>query len=134
MARQYSTAVRNAQGDAWESAIGPSAILRIWTGAIPPSAAAPDTGNTKLGEFQLASDWSAAASGGVKALNNLPLVGPSIGSGIASYYRFMDSTGTTCHEQGTVAMAGGDMTIDNTSVVAPQPLQVTAYSKTYPGA
>lgn len=134
MARQYSPQVRNAQGDGWDSAIGPSAILRIWSGGIPVNCQASDAGNTKLVEFQLASDWSPNASNGIKALANLPLVQAAIGTGIASYYRLMDSTGTTCHEQGIVAMTLGDITIDNTSCVATQPCQITAYSKTWPGA
>lgn len=134
MSVQYSTAVRNAMADAWSTAIGASAVLRIWSGAMPANCATSDGSNTRLAEFDLASTWTAAASGGVKTLSNLPLVIAAAASGTANYYRIYDSTGTTCHEQGLVATVGGDLTIDNASIVAPQQVQVTAFSKTWPGA
>lgn len=67
MTVQNSTAVRNAQGDAWETAIGTSAKLQIWSGSPPSNCAAASTG-TKLAEYSLASDWTAAASSGAKTL------------------------------------------------------------------
>lgn len=38
MALQYSVAVRNAQLDAFETACGASAVLKIRTGAVPAKA------------------------------------------------------------------------------------------------
>lgn len=133
MSVQYSTALRNAMGDAWSTAIGASAKVRIWTGAMPANCAAADAG-TKLAEFALASTWTAAAAGGVKTLSNLPLSTNAVNTGTAGYYRIYDSTGTTCHEQGLVGTAGADMTIDNASIASAQQVQITAYSKTWPGA
>jgi len=135
MTVQNSTAVRNAQGDAWESTIGTSAKLRIYSGAQPANCAAARTG-TLLVEYSLASDWCAAASSGAKTLNSLPLSAAAAASGTAGHYAIMDSAGTTCHEQGSVTATGGggDMTIDNTSIAGGQTVNITGFTKTWPGA
>lgn len=133
MTIQWSTALRNARLDAIETAIGTSAKFQIWSGAVPANCAASPAG-TKLLEISLASDWASNAASGVKALSSLPLSGSAAATGTATFYRFTDSAGTTCHEQGTVATSGGDATIDNTSINSGQTVNVTAFSKTEPGA
>lgn len=135
MSIQWSVAVRNSRLDAIETALGTGAKLQMWTGAPPASCAAAATG-TKLVEITLASDWAPAASAGAKGLNNLPLSTTALAAGTAGYYRFVDSAGTTCHEQGTITATGGggDMTVDNPVFASGQTVQVTAFSKTEPGA
>ncbi len=132
---QNSTAVRNAQADAWETAIGTGARLRIYTGAQPANCAAARTG-TLLVEYTLASDWAGAASNGGKSLNSLPLSTTASATGTAGHYAIMDSAGTTCHEQGSITATGGggDMTLDNTSITSGQTVNVTGFTKTWPGA
>jgi len=135
MAIQWSTTVRNALLDAWEMAIGTSAIIRIYTGTVPANCAAAATG-TKLIDLPLASDWAAAASGGAKNLNSVPLASTTLAGGTPGYYRIYAADGTTCHEQGSVTLSGlgGDMTLDNISLNASQGVNVTMFSKTAPGA
>lgn len=129
MTIQLSVAIRNAQLDAIETIIGVSPKFQIWSGAQPANCATAASG-TKLVEITLASDWAATASGGTKALNNLPLSAAVLAAGTMGYYRFVDSAGTTCHEQGTVATAGGDMTVDNATVVLSQAVVITGFTKT----
>ena len=135
MTTQNSVSVRNAQGDSWETAIGVSAKLRIYTGAQPANCAAARTG-TLLIEYSLAVDWAAAAASGTKTFNGLPLTGAATGAGTAGHYATMDMTGTTCHEQGSVTTTGGggDMTIDNAVIAVAQTVNVTGFSKTWAGA
>ncbi len=133
----WSDAVRNAQADAWESAIGTGAKVQIWGGgSVPANEGAATTGNTLLVEFTLASDWSAAASGGAKSLSSTPLEATASGGAPtnASFYRITSSAGTP-HEQGTVTATGGggDMTIDNVSIATGQIVRVTGFTKTWPG-
>lgn len=119
MTIQFSTAVRNARADAWASAVGPSAVLRIRTGAPPANCAASDSG-TALASFSFGSTWTSAASGGVKEVSGLPITVTGSATGIAGHYRLYASNGTTCHEQGTVTITGGggDMVVDNTSIAS----------------
>lgn len=135
MTVQRSTAVRNARLDAIETTIGTSAKVQIRSGAQPANCAAAASG-TLLVEFALGSDWAAAASAGAKAFNSTPVAGTAVGTGTAAHYRIVDSAGTTCHEQGTVTATGGggDVTIDNTSIVTAQSVNISSWTVTEPGA
>lgn len=135
MTVQWSTTVRNAVVDAWESAIGISAKVEIRTGAQPENAVAAAAG-TLLVSFTLAADWASAGVDGVKALTGLPITASAVALGEAGHYRITDSAGATCHEQGSVTVTGGggDMTVDNASIAVGQSVQITAWIKTAPGA
>lgn len=131
MAVQLSVAVRNARLDAIETAVGVSAKLQMYSGSMPANCATAASG-TKLLEDALASDWAANASSGSKALNSTPIAGTALATGTAGYFRLVDSTGATCHMQGTITATGGggDMTIDNTSIASGQTVNVTSFSVT----
>jgi hypothetical protein len=136
MAIQWSAAVRNARLDAWETAIGTSAHLHMYTGSMPANVGAAATGN-KIIDITLASDWAAAASNGSKVLNNLTISTTALTpGGTVGYYRIYASDNTTCHEQGTITATGGggDMTVDNPTFATGQTVQITAFTKTEPGA
>lgn len=124
MTVQYSSAVRNAMLDAIETAIGTSPKLRILTGSLPADCAATQTG-TVLAELTLPSDFMAAASGGAKVLAGT-WQATATATGTAGYYRITDSSGTTCHEQGTITATGGggDIAVDNTSIAIGQVITV----------
>lgn len=126
----YSETVANACLDQWESTIGTTAILRIYTGSMPASCATAASG-TLLAELTLPSDWMAAASGGSKAKSGTWQDPSADDTGTAGYYRIYESTGTTCHEQGTVTATGGggDMTLNSTSIAATQQVTITGYTK-----
>jgi hypothetical protein len=131
MTLQYSTAVRNAKLDAVETTIGVSAVLKIRTGAAPANCAAADSG-TVVATANLPSDWMAAASAGSKAMSGTWQDTSADNTGTAAHFRIYDSTGTTCHMQGTVTAGGGggDMTVDNTSFAAGQQFTVTGFTLT----
>jgi hypothetical protein len=135
MSLQFSTAFRNAMLDTFETTVGTSAKLQIWTGAKPADCATASSG-TKLLEYSLASDWMAAASGGAKAFSGLPATVAAIASGTTGYFRVLDSSGATTHLQGTVTATGGggDMTVDNTNVANGQNVNLNAFTLTGPGA
>lgn len=131
MALQYSVAVRNAQLDAFESTTGASAILRILSGTPPANCATAQTG-TLLASLSLPSDWMSAASAGSKALLGTWQDTSADATGTAGYFRILDSTGTTCHAQGTITATGGggDLTLDNTSIASGQTVAVTSFTLT----
>ena len=131
MAIQLAVSTRNARLDAIETDAGTSAILEIWSGSMPANCATASSG-TKLAQFSLASDWAAAASGGSKALNGLPLSTTGAASGTAGYFRLFKTDDATCFLQGTVTATGGggDMTLDNTSIASGQTVNVTGFTIT----
>lgn len=131
MAIQESTTVRNAKLDAIESTIGTAPILRFLSGAAPATCATAETG-TALANMTLPSDWLAAASGGSKALSGTWQDTSADATGTLGYWRIYDSSGTTCHMQGTVTATGGggDITVATTSITATQPFQITSFTLT----
>jgi hypothetical protein len=135
MAFQFSVAARNAGLDAIETAAGTSAILRIRSGSAPATCATADSG-TVLATLNLPSDWLAAASAGSKALSGTWQDTAADATGTAAHFRVYDSTGATCHIQGTVTATagGGDMTLDNVSIATGQQFTVTAFTLTAGGA
>ncbi|HEX2891837.1 hypothetical protein [Vineibacter terrae] len=131
MTVQLSTAARNAQLDAIETATGASAMLKIRTGAQPANCATADSGAV-LATCNLPADWMAAASGGSKAKSGTWEDASADGSGTAGHFRLYASDGTTCHLQGSVTATGGggDMTVDNTSFAAGQAFTITGFTLT----
>ena len=129
MTLQYSATVRNAQLDAFETAIGTSAVLKIRTGAPPANCGTADSG-TVLATCTLPSDWMAAAAAGSKAKSGTWEDTSADAAGTAGHFRIYASDGTTCHAQGTVTATGGggDMTVDNTSFAAAQAFSVTSFN------
>lgn len=131
MALQLSTAVRNARLDAIETTISTSAILKIRTGAAPTDCATADSG-TVLANLTLPSDWLAAAASGSKAKSGTWEDASADATGTAAHFRIYDSSGTTCHLQGTITATGGggDMTLDNTSIASGQQFTITGFTLT----
>lgn len=130
MTIQMGATLRNARSAQIETTIGTSAKVQIRTGAQPANCAAADSG-TLLAEFALASDWSTQAAG-VLTFSGTPISATASGTGTAAHYRIKDSAGTTCHMQGTVTATGGggDLTVDNTSIVSTQTVQITGWTIT----
>ena len=135
MALQLSAAVRNAMLDAIEVAIGASAILRIRSGAAPANVAAASTA-TVLATLNLPANWMQDAAAGVKALLGTWQDTAADASGVAAHFEVVANDGTTRHMQGTVTATGGggDLTLDNASIVSGQTVTVTSFSLTTPNA
>lgn len=131
MAIQLSVAVRNARLDAIESTISTSAIMKIRTGAPPANCATADSG-TVLASPSLPSDWLAAAASGAKAKAGTWEDTSADAAGTAGHFRIYDSSGSTCHIQGTVTAigGGGDMTVDNVVFAVGQAFTVTGFTLT----
>lgn len=129
MTVQNSVAVRNARLDSDEVAIGTSPILTIRTGAQPADCATANSG-TVLATLNLPSDWMNAASGATKTKAGTWQDASADATGTAAHYRIHDSTGTTCHEQGSIGVGTGDLQVDSTSFTAGQSFTITSYTKT----
>lgn len=135
MTIQFGTTLRNALADSYESTIGTSPLLRIYTGAMPATPATAPSG-TLLAEIALPSDWLTAASSGVKSLSGTWSVAAALAAGTAGYYRILNTAGSTVHEQGTVTATGGggDLTLDNAVIAAGQQVIINTFTRTAPNA
>jgi hypothetical protein len=134
MTIQLGTTYRNSLLDAFETAVGTTPILTIRTGAQPANCGAANSG-TVLATINLPSDWLAAAASGAKAIANGPWQDTvADAGGTAAHFRIHDSGGTVCHMQGSVGQGSGDLSLDNTTIVAGQTVSITAFTLTAPGA
>jgi hypothetical protein len=127
MAIQYSTTLRNNQLDQVESTVSTTPLLRIYTGAAPTNCGTAASG-TLLVEMTLPSDWMNAASSGSKTKNGTWEDASANNTGTAGHFRIYESTGTTCHMQGTCGQGTGDLQLDNTSIVSGQKVTVTTFT------
>lgn len=132
MTVQYSDAVRNAMLDAITTQLGAGWKLKFRTGAQPATVATASSG-TELATFSPTA--AAAASGSKTMVSGAPISVTASASGTVGHYELTTSAGTV-HERGSVTATGGggDMTIDNTVLASGQTVQITAFTKTAPGA
>lgn len=107
---QLSTTVRDAINDAIEVTVGTAPLLRQYNGVMPATPATALSGNTLCAVGTLPSDWLAASSSGVKSKSGTWTLtgqsGASTGTNV-TFYRYYESTGTTCHAQGPIGPTGG---------------------------
>jgi hypothetical protein len=132
MALQYSTTLRNGRGDQHTSVIGAGAKLRIYTGTAPANCATAASG-TLLSEHTCGSPFAPATSGGVLS-PTLPANVNAGNTGTAGYWRLYDSTGTTCHVQGSVGTSGADLNLNTLSIISGGPVQISSWTFTEGGA
>lgn len=131
MAWQKSVEARNAQLDAFETAVGTSPIMEIRTGAPPDNCAAASTGDV-LATLQLPSDWMNAASNGQKTKAGTWEDTSADADGTAGHFRIFKSDGETCMAQGTITETGGggDMEVNNTDFAAGQSFVISSFTLT----
>lgn len=133
MSLQFATSTRNAILDAMETDWGTAVILRIYTGSAPANCAASVTG-TKVADMTLPTDYLANAASGVKSLSGTWTDSSADATGTAGYFRIYKSDGTTCVCQGLCGTSGSDLNLTTTSIVSGQPVTVTQFDLTAPGA
>ena len=121
---QYSVALRNAALDIKETTIGPSAILKVFSGIKPANCAAADPTGL-LCTIALSAGWMAAAVGGVKSKLGA-WTGTASADGAAASWRIYAADGATCGMQGDMV----DMTIDSTSLAVGQTVTVNTFTIT----
>ena len=127
MALQYGVALRNAQLDQIQSQGGASANLIIYTGSPPADCATGDSGSV-LATIVLPATFMAGASGGAAAKTGTWSVAAS-GTGTAGYFRIKNGSAVVI-AQGTVGQGSGDLSLDNTSIVAGQTVTVNTFQIT----
>lgn len=129
MAVQLATLTRNARLDAIETNAGVSAILKLRTGAQPADCGTADSG-TVIATINLPSDYfNAAATGAMTKLGTWQDASADA-SGTPAHFRLYKTDGTTCIAQGTVGQGTGDLSLDNTTVVAGQTVTINTFTFT----
>lgn len=130
MALSFVTALRNSRADAitarMDGGTG-AALLRIYSGTRPADANTALSGNTLLAQLTMTDPSAAAASNGVLTLSAITQDSSADATGTASFFRVVQSDGTTVCFDGNCGTSGSDLNLTTLSIVAGQPVQVTSF-------
>lgn len=125
MALAYDVvSIRNVMLDSITTRAGASALLRIYDGTRPATGG---TATTLLAELTCNATFAPAASGGVLTLNAITQDSSANATGTATWFRIVQSNGTTFVLDGNVGTSGSDLNLTTTSIVATQPVSVTSF-------
>lgn len=134
MATRISTEMRDAACNAVVDLLdaGTTPTLKIYTGSQPASAEDAATG-TLLATFNL--DGTAAfgaSSSGTATLDVSPAISTTgAATGTAGWFRAADSSDTN-RIDGSVGQGSGDLSLDNTSIVSGQTVNLVSWTVTVP--
>lgn len=127
MALGYIVALRNAQLDAITTQAGASALLRIYDGSRPATGG---TATTLLAELVCNATFAGAAAAGVLTLNAIAADASANATGTATWFRIVQSNGTTHVMDGNVGTSGSDLNFNTVSIVAAASVSVTSFTIT----
>jgi hypothetical protein len=124
---QMSDAAVNAEANAL-SALFNTGYLRIYSGTQPATADTALSGNTLLAELRFNATAAPAASGGLLTFNAITADSSADASGTATFFRALQSDGTTVLMDGTVGTATSNMIIATTTITAAQTVSCSSFT------
>lgn len=123
--------IRNAWVDAITTRAGASAKLRIYSGSRPATGG---TATTLLAELTCNATFAPAGSGGVLTLNAIAPDTSADATGTASWFRIVQSNGTTFVLDGSVGTSGADLNLNSTAIAAGAQVSISSFTVTAPHA
>ncbi len=127
MALGINSTTRNTMLDSITSRAGASALLRIYDGTRPATGG---TATTLLAELTCNATFAPAASGGVLTLNSITSDTSANATGTATWFRIVQSGGSTHVLDGDVGTSGSDLNFNSVSFVAGGTVAVTSFTIT----
>lgn len=115
MTMGYNVTLRNNQLDEITARAGASALLRIYDGSRPATGGAA---TTLLAELVCNATFAAAAAAGVLTLNAIAADASANATGTATWFRIVQSDGTTHVLDGSAGTSGTDLVLNTASIVA----------------
>lgn len=131
MALAFNTTTRNAWLDSITSRAGASALLRIYDGTRPSTGG---TATTLLAELTCNSTFAPGASSGVLTLNSITSDSSANATGTATWFRIVQSDGSTHVLDGNVGTSGSDLNMNSVSFVSGGTVAITSFTITAPNA
>jgi hypothetical protein len=140
----FATATRttaiNAARDAALNAVTAtlnSGRLRIYSGTAPTNADTALAGNTLLAELTLGATPFGAAASGVATANAITADTSADATGTPTFFRLLQSNGTTVVFQGTAGASGQELNLSGLSsgqILAGGSVSVTSLTVTQPAS
>lgn len=125
------SSIRNAIVDSITTRAGASALLRIYDGTRPATGG---TATTLLAQLTCNATFAPAASGGVLTLNAITQDSSADATGTATWFRIVQSGGSTFVLDGSVGTSGADLNLNSTSIVAGGTVSISSFTVTAPNA
>lgn len=126
---KYAVTLKNARLDAISTALGTSALLKIYDGSQPANPDTAITSQVLLATLTCnASAFAGAASSGVLTANAISSANAG-NTGTASWFR-LTTSGGTAKVDGTVGTSGTDAIINNASITSGQSISCTSLTIT----
>lgn len=119
--------LRNNMLDQITSRAGASALLRIYDGTQPATGG---TATTLLAELTCNATFAPGASSGVLTLNAITSDTSANATGTATWFRIVQSGGSTHVLDGTVGTSGADLNLNTTSIVSGATVAVSSFTIT----
>jgi hypothetical protein len=124
MAIAYAEALIDARLDEITTRAGNAALLRIYSGTRPATGG---TATTLLAELTCGSPFAGSASGGELTANTISDDTSANATGTATWFRVVQSDGSTHVMDGDVAASGSDLNLNSTSIVSGGTVSVTSF-------
>jgi len=124
MSHGYDVSIRNQMLDRITARAGNAALLRFFDGVQPATGGAITT-QVKLAEGVCGTPFAPAAALAVLTLNAITF-GNALASGIGTWFRVVQSDGTTFVYDAPIS----DMNLNQTVFTAGQPVTLTSYTIT----
>lgn len=103
--------------------------IQIYTGTQPANANTAVSTQTLLVTLTFGSTAFGAPSGGVLTANSIT-AGTAVATGTATWYRVLESNGTTVVMDGSVATSGANLNLSTTSIVSGVTVSVSSFTHT----
>lgn len=129
MALGLNVTLRDNMLDEITARAGASALLRIYDGARPATGG---SATTLLAELTCNATFAAGASSGVLTLNAITADPSANATGTATWFRIVQSGGSTHVFDGNVAASASDLNLNTTSIVAGANVSITSFTITAP--
>ena len=123
MALGYNVTLRNNQLDEITARAGNAALLRIYSGTRPATGG---TATTLLAELTCATPFASGAASGVLTWGTVTQDSSANATGTATWFRLVQSDGSTHVMDGDVGTSGSDLNLTTTSIVSGQPVSISS--------
>ena len=121
---KYSNGTRNAQQNGLITYAGSGALINIYAGSQPANANTAISGQTLLVTLTVSGSFGTDSNGTItlSTVTN----GTAVATGTASFFRIIQSNGTTVVMDGSVATSDADLVLNNTSIATGQVVSISA--------
>ncbi|MEK9722830.1 MAG: hypothetical protein VW405_05010 [Rhodospirillaceae bacterium] len=126
--KRSNTAV-NAAADAVCPLLN-NGYLRIYDGTQPATADTAISTQTLLAELRWNATAFGSASSGVSTANSITADSSADATGTATWFRALESDGSTVVFDGSVSTSGADLNLNSVSITAGSAVSVTSFTYT----